>query len=174
MPVKYVLPCSCGKGQVEVDSSQSGLTVPCPACGQQLTVPTMRGLQQLQIAGAGAGGAAPRRLWGAQQGLLLVAVVLVAVGFGWGGLKGVGVFGTELSDYKAFYPQQDLTLEQTFEYYDYLRNKGLSEAPDEQIQKVTMQYRKEQYQAGGLLLVGVIGLVVGIVALTVFRPAKSS
>lgn len=47
MKAVYLLPCSCGK-KVRVDSGQAGAKVACE-CGQQLAVPTFRGLSNLEV-----------------------------------------------------------------------------------------------------------------------------
>jgi hypothetical protein len=73
---KYLLPCTCGK-QTEVDSTQSGLKVRC-ACGNELEVPTLRGLQELRVAGEETQ-AAPGNSWGPRQGLLFLAAVFLLV-----------------------------------------------------------------------------------------------
>lgn len=46
MKTVYLIPCNCGQ-KVSVDASQAGARVAC-ACGQQLVVPTFRGLKQLE------------------------------------------------------------------------------------------------------------------------------
>lgn len=49
MTTKYLLPCpKCRPGtHVEIDASQSGLTVNC-TCGAELLVPTLRGIKELE------------------------------------------------------------------------------------------------------------------------------
>jgi len=48
MKIEYLLPCSCGEKLV-VDRSQAGLSKRC-TCGRDVTVPTLRGLEQLERA----------------------------------------------------------------------------------------------------------------------------
>jgi hypothetical protein len=79
MKAVYLLPCSCGK-KVRVDAGQAGAKVDCE-CGQQLAVPTFRGLRNLEVDGtapalANEGQKAP---WNAQRGVLFSFGLLVTV-----------------------------------------------------------------------------------------------
>lgn len=46
MKTAYLLPCTCGR-KCEVDAGQAGTQISC-SCGQPLTVPSIRGLRQLE------------------------------------------------------------------------------------------------------------------------------
>ncbi|HUE70215.1 MAG TPA: hypothetical protein VMP01_04935 [Pirellulaceae bacterium] len=46
MKTAYLLPCKCGHN-CEVDAGQAGTQITC-TCGQRLTVPSIRGLRQLE------------------------------------------------------------------------------------------------------------------------------
>ncbi|MFN0019037.1 MAG: hypothetical protein ACKVP0_12305 [Pirellulaceae bacterium] len=79
MKAVYLLPCSCGK-KVRVDAGQAGAKVDCE-CGQQLAVPTFRGLRNLEVDGtatalAKEGQKAP---WNVQRGVLFSFGLLVTV-----------------------------------------------------------------------------------------------
>lgn len=78
MTAYYLLPCSCGK-KIEVDAGQSGLNIRC-SCGAELTVPTLRGLSQLERASAppaGRADVAPESTWGARQALVFLGLVIL-------------------------------------------------------------------------------------------------
>lgn len=83
MSQQYLIPCSCGQ-KVRVDAAQAGGHTSC-ACGQRLSVPTLRGLKQLEVAPALA--AAPASGWSSTQGAVfstgltvaLIAAVVAAV-----------------------------------------------------------------------------------------------
>lgn len=79
MTAYYLLPCSCGK-KIEVDAGQSGLNVRCE-CGAELTVPTMRGLSQLERASAPPANrrldAAAESTWGARQALVFLGLIIL-------------------------------------------------------------------------------------------------
>ncbi|MBI1901181.1 MAG: hypothetical protein HYS13_08740 [Planctomycetia bacterium] len=78
MSAKYLLPCKCGQRH-EVDVSQSGLTIEC-SCGAGLEVPTLRGLQKLERAGAE--GERRRFAWGAREGTIVIGILITAAGLG--------------------------------------------------------------------------------------------
>mgnify|MGYP007059379821 CR=1 FL=1 len=170
--LKYVLPCSCGKGQLEVDSSQSGLSIPCPECGKVLEVPTMRGLRELQIAKP-SGPVGSSFVWGAREGLLIVACVLFVIGLGmciW--LDGFTTLTMDPSEHSDYYPEEDLSLLQTWQYFEYIRQTGLSAEPDERTRLVEMEYKKDKSAAIALLILAGIGVVLAVIAMTVFRPKR--
>ena len=48
MSEQFLLPCSCGQ-KVRVGNAQAGAGVRC-VCGKSLTVPTLRGLRELESA----------------------------------------------------------------------------------------------------------------------------
>lgn len=79
MTAYYLLPCSCGK-KIEVDAGQSGLNIRCE-CGAELTVPTMRGLSQLERASAPPANrrldAASESTWGARQALVFLGLIIL-------------------------------------------------------------------------------------------------
>ena len=79
--VTYLLPCSCGRG-IAVEPRQAGETVRCE-CGQALTVPTMREVQNLRPGPiADAMPAAREGAWGKPQRFIatgLVVVLLAAI-----------------------------------------------------------------------------------------------
>jgi hypothetical protein len=78
MSAKYLLPCRCGQ-RLEVDASQSGLTVSC-SCGESLVVPTLRGLRKLERTGSEP---EPRHFaWGAREGTIVIGILITAAGLG--------------------------------------------------------------------------------------------
>jgi hypothetical protein len=79
---EYLLNCSCGQ-KVSVSKRQAGHSVRC-SCGNELEVPTLRALAELERADAGASPAATRA-WNDRQRL---AFVLAAGSLGIGLLAG--------------------------------------------------------------------------------------
>jgi hypothetical protein len=80
MKAVYLLPCTCGN-KVLVDAGQAGAKVVC-VCGKQLSVPTFRGLRELEVVADGpasAAAAAEDRPWSATRGFLFSAGLLVSV-----------------------------------------------------------------------------------------------
>lgn len=78
MTAYYLLPCTCGK-KIEVDASQSGLNVRCE-CGAESTVPTLRGLKELERASAPPAdrrSEPPVSNWGARQALMFLGVLIL-------------------------------------------------------------------------------------------------
>lgn len=89
MPQKYLLPCSCGES-ILIELSQAGERIRCQ-CGNELEVPTMRHIRQLQRAADTGPVAKPRKSWPMMYGLLFavglattVAGLAVAGYYQWG------------------------------------------------------------------------------------------
>ncbi|MBI3465218.1 MAG: hypothetical protein HY000_19505 [Planctomycetes bacterium] len=81
MRTRYLLPCSCGRN-LQVDASQSGLTVEC-VCGAKLEVPAMRGLTMLEhVPEQSSGSLEETAPWGPRQGLMFLGGAILAVGLG--------------------------------------------------------------------------------------------
>jgi len=81
----YLLPCGCGK-KTRVGKAQAGQVVACE-CGKTLSVPTLRGLRNLELAPVSKeSGPAARPTWGPWRGasfsggLALAAVALILSG----------------------------------------------------------------------------------------------
>lgn len=169
---KHILPCHCGKGHLEVDSSQSGLTLPCPACGTNLEVPTLRGLRQLRMVATPGVGQRSVPEWGPRQGLLLVAVILMGFGLGWGGARLAPTIGNSQVDNPQLYLHENATLKETWIYFDYLEQTRLTNESHGMIDAINAQYEKEQLMTWALLGFGMLGVVLAVLALTVVRPRK--
>jgi len=75
MTTQYLLSCTCGQTTI-VTASQAGETLRCN-CGQDLEVPTMRGLRGLEQVEQGAD---ERPLWTAQQGMIFLGLVIMLAG----------------------------------------------------------------------------------------------
>ena len=73
--MQYLLPCSCGQ-TVRITAAQAGAQVAC-VCGKSLPVPTLRGIQQLQIAPAERSAKAATR-WSPMHGVLFVSGLTIA------------------------------------------------------------------------------------------------
>src|SRR5438067_13539894 len=77
----YLLPCSCGQ-KARVAAAQAGAQVTC-VCGKSLSVPTLRGIRQLEIAPPEATAKSAGR-WSPIHGALFASGLLIAtigVGF---------------------------------------------------------------------------------------------
>src|ERR1041384_5370156 len=79
LSVKSLLPCSCGK-KIEIEISQAGLLVDCPACGRQVQAPTMRGFRELERVELPETSAARGGEWGTRQGLIFLGLTILAIG----------------------------------------------------------------------------------------------
>ena len=85
MSQQFLLPCTCGQ-KVRVESAQAGGRVSC-RCGQSLTVPTLRGLRELEPAkDLAPAKAAPG--WSPIHGAIFAVSLLVAGA----GLAMIGVY----------------------------------------------------------------------------------
>lgn len=158
---RYLLPCGCGN-KLEVDRSQCGLTLAC-SCGAQLTVPTLRGLQELEPVQAPptAAGSAARR-WSAGKGLIFLGCVLLV-------LSAVGEVALLLTRPRP--PQFEWShaenmreldarrLVQLWDLWDLLR-KGLDEGEFEVVTKYRQQRAKHQVFVWVLTLPAVLGLLL--------------
>lgn len=160
-PQKYLLPCGCGKKH-EVDRSQCGITFVC-SCGAQHTVPTLRGLQELEPAQPPAASVEQSsRRWNAGKGLVFLGIVLVLASL-------VGEAALMLT--RPTPPQFEWSHEenmkeldarrlvQLWELWDLLR-KGLDEAEFEPVTKYRQQLAKHQVFVWVLGLPAVLGLLL--------------
>ena len=80
MNAVYLLPCACGK-KVRVDAGQAGAKIDCE-CGQQLAVPTFRGLRSLEtesVAGPVVVPGGQPAGWNALRGILFSLGLLIVV-----------------------------------------------------------------------------------------------
>jgi len=71
----YLLPCSCGQ-KLRVTAAQAGAQVAC-VCGSNLSVPTLRGLRQLEIAPPESTAKSAGH-WSAVHGALFASGLLIA------------------------------------------------------------------------------------------------
>jgi hypothetical protein len=46
---QFLLPCRCG-GEIHINRSQAGMSLPCPQCGELVEVPTIRKMAELRVA----------------------------------------------------------------------------------------------------------------------------
>jgi hypothetical protein len=70
---EYLLPCSCGH-KLSIDRSQAGLSISCPQCGAEVTVPTLRGFNLLEQAVPEVSKASGE--WGLRQGVLFLGCLI--------------------------------------------------------------------------------------------------
>lgn len=160
MKAKYLLPCTACKGRVEVDSTDAGLTVRC-ACGQQLEVPTLRGLAELKQV-AGEQSTAQRGSWGPVQATILFSLVIAVGALGFAGWRIWWTPGDPQINSEAVRQQIDmLSPQESFEYWDVLR-QGLDMREDPLMVRYH-RYRDEFIRWNYVYLtVGAIALLVAI------------
>jgi hypothetical protein len=166
---EYLLPCSCGR-KVPVSTRHAGQTVRC-ACGAELEVPTLRGLRELEPAGAAA--APARGTWENRQRIafLLAVASLLAIGV-------AGYLAWRLPP--KIEPPQPIEIDQNssigmvFMAYDDLK-RGLDIAPPE----LNLYERQAVYHRDMLswgiriaLVLGGIGAVATVVALLSGKSQK--
>ncbi len=84
MSLGYLLPCSCGK-KIAIQKSQAGQEVACE-CGKTLQVPTLRGLNELELVqestakpGAKRGASSGSRTWNPVRGFPAAIVFFLSV-----------------------------------------------------------------------------------------------
>lgn len=180
MAQQYLLPCpSCG-AKTEVDSRQAGETIPC-RCGQPLTVPTLRGLRELEPVQSAPAPAAPARKWSPLQGVLFSLGLLAAL------LAG----GMAVRHFVAYFSVQDYTVDRTAEVdedFDRLiDNMTITESMEawEDLRKtrlgddhlppwlVAQQFSAAQLRAGAIwATIAGLGVAAVVAALLMGRGAK--
>ncbi len=72
---EYLLPCSCGQ-KTRIAAAQAGAQVAC-GCGKSLSVPTLRGIKQLEIAPVATTAKSPGR-WSPIHGALFASGLAIA------------------------------------------------------------------------------------------------
>jgi hypothetical protein len=76
MKTLYLLPCACGR-RLEINAGQAGAQIEC-GCGQRLTVPTIRGLKQLETVADSQPESKPAG-WSTARGMVFSIGLLLAV-----------------------------------------------------------------------------------------------
>jgi hypothetical protein len=160
---KYLLPCRCGK-QIVVEPREAGQTSLCP-CGQSLLIPTMRQMSDLEPAPVETAGK-PERVWGWQQGLLVLGIALAVVALSLG-----YIFRSHrpIAPIDAIDPQavretaERLSPLQTWHYWE-LMKQGLDRRVDQRYAEKMSLYHIQQGFAAVLGLAGIalIGTSVAI------------
>jgi hypothetical protein len=179
---QYLLPCSCGQ-KVRVDSAQAGGRATC-ACGQSLSVPTLRGLRALDEAPADKAAIlrAAGRQWSPLQGILFSAglfVFVVALGFVaysfWNYVQATPYtrdFTPEIST-ELVRQVDDLSLTEAVDEFYEMRDKGLGQPtapPWIHVQAFVDQQRTRMIAAA---IAAAIGLLAVIASLCM-KPARSA
>ena len=102
MAQQYLLPCKCGK-VIPVTVAQAGRTLDC-SCGQELRVPTLAGIRQLDPAELEATNKTrPPAAWNALRGGLFVAGVIAAtIGLALGGYASSWLRVISVADAKEY------------------------------------------------------------------------
>ena len=178
MTAYYLLPCSCGK-KVEVDAGQSGLNVRC-SCGAELTVPTLRGLNQLERASAPPAGRpaeAPASTWGARQALVFLGGIIM---LGAAGPAGFAIYNYPQPpqlrpDFQELnrHDLEHMTLSKTWELWRQLRTEFSSEEELPIMQIYKMQEKDARLRLILIGAIGGVGLLLAIAGLMMKRtPAR--
>ena len=103
MSDQYLLPCACG-AKTRVGRAQAGQEVACASCGKPLTVPTLRGLRDLESAPPETSGGSQRGNWSPLRGaifsggLLLALLAFLFAGYQLWSYAAVSTMTTDYSD----------------------------------------------------------------------------
>lgn len=180
--MRYLLNCPCGQS-VSVGRGQAGSEVTCLACGRQLAVPTIRGLEALPIETSPAvertvGIARPRWslfrrvLAGVSFATFLIAV-LMCLRYGW-------FWATYRSDWTLVQEQQRIeeivaeqSLAQLWAAWDLLRREGLNEKLEVPGALTTqlLDRQRPYWIASGVVAMAAAALFVGVI---VTAPRRSN
>lgn len=164
MAVKYLLPCGCGES-LQVDASQAGSKISC-ACGNELEVPTMRGLRDL----------APVEVddvresnqdWSMTQGASFSGgLLLVFIGIGLAAYAYQYV--REAQPLASFDEQRhysetidDLTPVELLDHWNFWQAEGLAHRgtdPSVTARKYRRKYQTVMYVGAGIAVVGLIAM----------------
>ncbi len=179
---QYLLPCDCG-AEIPVSRSQAGMSVPCPACGKSLDVPTIRNLANLKPAPVAANTTArdhyrpPNILQRIAAGIFF----LVAVGgLGYGGLVAyqrvtlpIDMSRTE----EDFYAESKESLEamspaDTWDTWNAIAYAGVTSARTPDYFLIKRAYENSAKQMYLSLGIGSVGLAIFVACLFI-APKRS-
>ena len=176
MMTQYLLPCSCGQ-KTRITAAQAGEQVAC-ACGKTLSVPTLRGIKQLEIA-PDASTRTDARSWTPIHGVIFaVGLAIAAVGLvlvAYYGLLYAQIDKRYTRDYTDAFVQAErariekLSLNETFDEWSKNVTEGLGEReppPWLAVQKVVARYLS--FVKGGAITI-LAGCLLAAVALLIPR-----
>ncbi|HVX63091.1 MAG TPA: hypothetical protein VHC19_20890 [Pirellulales bacterium] len=172
----YYLPCSCGK-KIEVDAGQSGLNVHCQ-CGADLTVPTMRGLKQLEPVEAPSEAVAAETQqanWGARQGVVFLGLVVLLGAllpglFAWYNYpQRPQLFRTDFKELNAEEIEQ-ASLPETWELWKELHQGFEMQGEHPQMQAYMAAEKQAREKLTVICVAGAIGLAIIIGGLFIKPP----
>jgi len=179
MSQHYLLPCSCGQ-KLRVAAAQAGGQVSC-ACGQSLTVPTLRGLRALEPAAVEANSkAAPG--WSIthgvffSSGLVLIVVGIALIAFNLNRYRQFAGFTVDHTDtvVAAHTAEIDrLSAVQLFDEWSNVLSQGLGEksTPPWEAAKQFVAANLFWMKAGGGAVT--LGLLMSLLSLFVARPPRA-
>lgn len=173
-PQLFVVPCSCGE-KFRVRASQAGEQLKCK-CGATVSVPTIRGLKQLEtVKDEQATAAVTPSSW---QGPIFATGVL-ALFVGCLVLAGTALFPPQMlkadvnavgmteADFKrAAIPTKDLGIMDLMDEFVFLRDRGRNEQVryvQEQIEQARRNHQNMQFAGGALAGIGALLTLIGLV-----------
>lgn len=188
MSVTFLLPCECGY-KLPVDATQCGLSLPCPQCQTDVTVPPLRRLQQLErVTGRPPAEATGR--WGPRQALLLVGSIVLLGGVALVVLLHVvDPISTHLQmppqwreqppEYQNFYLQaaevpDDLTLGESWRLWRTLKNQGINIGGHPLVEQHSRQLAQRRIATGFSIAIAVLGGVLLLLAFVVRQPGRDA
>ena len=180
MAQQYLLPCPACGAKTQVDVKQAGETIACK-CGQPLSVPTLRGLRDLEHAEQTGPSVPTKTRWSPLQGILFsVGLVAALVGGGFAtrhfviyrSLAEHTVDRTEEVDQDFNKLIDQLSLTQSMEAWSDMVSTGLSDE-DQPTWIMARQFAAAQLRATLIwAVVGGLGLVAVIASLAMTRLGK--
>lgn len=182
MSQQYLLPCSCGQ-KLTVSPSQAGGQVAC-SCGKVLSVPTLRGLRDLEVASL-ATPTQTKASWSPIHGIFFAGGLVVAAI----GLVFLAMHGLQYTQIKGFNLTQDFTpavvssemaridaltpLKALEEWHENVEHGlGEQEEPPWSKYKRLADYNMGRIKFGGVALLA--GVVVAIAALLAAPKARAA
>ena len=179
MSQHYLLPCSCGQ-KARVTSAQAGGEVVC-SCGRKLTVPTLRGLRELELAPeiSTAKQAPGWSLWHGLSfsgGILLALIGVALLGFHLFRYSQVAGYTTDQTDAFVAAHAADvdrLTPIEMLDEWSKIVGEGLGEKSMTPWEMARRMVAANQFWMGAGGLAIVVGLLMTVLSLFVARPNKS-
>lgn len=177
MSQHYLLPCSCGQ-KLRVAPAQAGGQVTC-GCGQNLTVPTLRGLRELPIAPPEAV-VKPAPGWSTTHGIFFSGGIVLAI-------AGIALIAFHVLRYSQFVGStvdfsddvvaahtaevDQMSPVQLLEEWTKVSSEGLGEkmTPPWEIAKQMIAANLFWIKAGGAAII--LGILMTVLSLFVGRPS---
>jgi hypothetical protein len=173
----YLLPCSCGQ-KLRVTAAQAGGEVTC-GCGRKLTVPTLRGLRELEPAPAVAT-AKQAPGWSLLHGLsfsggiLLILIGIALLGYHLYRYSQVAGYTTDQTDAFVAAHAADvdrLTPTEMLDEWSKMVSEGLGEKSMTPWEMARRMVAANQFWMGTGGLAILVGLLMSVLSLFVGRPS---